>query len=157
MPDVQQSITSQGSAQNFDNSTGNTGSTIQDTRNLAEAFNLFTHYGDEFMDDSPLVGEPGSFILSKTNEKPTTAAAVAAARQKSGSGSGGTANAAKLPPPPPPAAAASASSGKPGPIKIDSSVKAVGKGTEKSPITPGGGKEKVKRKKSKAGISASPT
>ncbi|KAK2764926.1 hypothetical protein FQN54_008623 [Arachnomyces sp. PD_36] len=147
MPDVQQSFTSQGAASNFDNTSGNGGSTAQDTRNLAEAFNLFSKYGDEFMDDSPLVGEPGSFILSKQNEKPANAAT---ARQKSGSGSGGTAGAAKLPPPPPPTA--SPAPGKPGPIKTD--LKAAGKGTEKSPITPGGTKEKVKRKKSKAGVSA---
>lgn len=146
MPDVQQSFTSQGTTQSFDSSTG---STVQDTRNLTESFNLFSKYGDEFMDDSPLVGEPGSFILSKTNEKPT---AAATARQKSGSGNGG---AGKLPPPPPPTG--SASSAKPGPIKTDSTVKAAGKGAEKSPITPGGGREKVKRKKSKAGVSTSPS
>ncbi|KAL1965249.1 hypothetical protein VTN77DRAFT_6003 [Rasamsonia byssochlamydoides] len=39
--------------------------TFQDTRSLMEAFNLLSRYGDEFMDENPLVGEPGSFILSK--------------------------------------------------------------------------------------------
>lgn len=43
-------------------------SSYQDTRNLAESFRLLTRYGDEFMDESPLVGEPGSFILSRTGE-----------------------------------------------------------------------------------------
>lgn len=40
-------------------------SSYQDTRSLADAFNLFTRYGDEFMDENPLQGEPGSFILSR--------------------------------------------------------------------------------------------
>jgi mediator of RNA polymerase II transcription subunit 6 len=42
-----------------------TGSNYQDTRNLAESFSLLTRYGDEFMDENPLAGEPGSFILSR--------------------------------------------------------------------------------------------
>lgn len=146
MPDIQQSFTSQGTAQSFDSSAG---STIQDTRNLTESFNLFSQYGDEYMDDSPLVGEPGSFILSKTNEKPT---AVGASR---GSGSGSASGSGKLQPPPPPTG--SAPSAKPGPVKTENAVKAAGKGAEKSPISPGGGKEKVKRKKSKPGAPISPS
>ncbi|KAJ5882593.1 uncharacterized protein N7529_001265 [Penicillium soppii] len=43
-------------------------SNYQDTRNLAESFNLLTRYGDEFMDENPLVGEPGSFILSRAGD-----------------------------------------------------------------------------------------
>lgn len=46
----------------------NIGSTLQDTRTLAESFNLLSRYGDEFMDESPLVGEPGSFILSRSGD-----------------------------------------------------------------------------------------
>ena len=38
---------------------------FQDTRSLMEAFTLLSRYGDEFMDENPLIGEPGSFILSK--------------------------------------------------------------------------------------------
>lgn len=60
-------------------------STIQDTRTLAESFSLLTRYGEEFMDESPLVGEPGSFILSRNGEnaskaapKPTVPAVTAA-------------------------------------------------------------------------------
>lgn len=48
--------------------TGNTASTFQDTRTLAESFNLFVRYENEYMDESPLVGEPGSFIMSKSTE-----------------------------------------------------------------------------------------
>lgn len=40
----------------------------QDTRNLMEALNLLSRYGDEYMDETPLTGEPGSFILSKATE-----------------------------------------------------------------------------------------
>lgn len=48
--------------------TGNVGSTVQDTRTLAESFSLLTRYEDEFMDENPLVGEPGSFILSRSGD-----------------------------------------------------------------------------------------
>ncbi|KKK22029.1 hypothetical protein ARAM_002107 [Aspergillus rambellii] len=44
------------------------GSTFQDLKTLAESFNLLSRYGDEFMDENPLVGEPGSFILSKAGD-----------------------------------------------------------------------------------------
>lgn len=45
-----------------------TNTSFQDTQSLGEAFNLFTQYGDEFMDENPLVGEPGSFIMSRAGE-----------------------------------------------------------------------------------------
>ncbi|KAL2007316.1 hypothetical protein VTN00DRAFT_8754 [Thermoascus crustaceus] len=70
-------------------------STFQDTRSLAEAFNLLSKYGDEFMDENPLVGEPGSFILSKSSDasvpirqqpppKPSTPVPAAAAAGRAG-------------------------------------------------------------------------
>ncbi|KAL1981314.1 hypothetical protein VTN96DRAFT_2807 [Rasamsonia emersonii] len=40
-------------------------SAFQDTRSLMEALTLLSKYGDEYMDENPLVGEPGSFILTK--------------------------------------------------------------------------------------------
>ncbi|KAE8349048.1 mediator of RNA polymerase II transcription subunit 6 [Aspergillus coremiiformis] len=46
----------------------NAGAVFQDTRTLAESFSLLARYGEEFMDENPLVGEPGSFILSKSGE-----------------------------------------------------------------------------------------
>lgn len=46
----------------------NTGAMVQDARNLAESFNLLSRYGDEYMDENPLVGEPGSFILSRSGD-----------------------------------------------------------------------------------------
>ena len=35
---------------------------------LAESYHLSVRYRKEYMDDNPLVGEPGSFILSKSRE-----------------------------------------------------------------------------------------
>ncbi|KAJ6024554.1 hypothetical protein N7540_005351 [Penicillium herquei] len=43
----------------------NSSSSYRDTRSLAESFTLFAQYGEEFMDETPLVGEPGSFIMSR--------------------------------------------------------------------------------------------
>ncbi|KAA8643220.1 hypothetical protein EYZ11_003124 [Aspergillus tanneri] len=44
------------------------GAMFQDTKTLAESFALLSRFGDEFMDENPLVGEPGSFILSKSGD-----------------------------------------------------------------------------------------
>ncbi|KAK2748105.1 Mediator of RNA polymerase II transcription subunit 6 [Myotisia sp. PD_48] len=40
-------------------------SAAEDMRTLSEALNLLSRYGDEYMDETPLIGEPGSFIFSK--------------------------------------------------------------------------------------------
>jgi mediator of RNA polymerase II transcription subunit 6 len=45
-------------------------SSNEETRNLTEALALLSRYGDEFMDETPLVGEPGSFIFSKASDAP---------------------------------------------------------------------------------------
>lgn len=65
-----------------------TGSSYQDTRNLAEAFHLFTQYGEEFMDEHPLTGEPGSFILSRVGENDRAAGAAVKATSKATLGTG---------------------------------------------------------------------
>ncbi|PYI23273.1 mediator of RNA polymerase II transcription subunit 6 [Aspergillus violaceofuscus CBS 115571] len=62
------------------------GSVYQDTRTLAESFSLLTRYGEEFMDENPLVGEPGSFLMSKAGD-----AAAAAGSSKQGPNAGGVA------------------------------------------------------------------
>ncbi|KAL4926488.1 mediator complex subunit MED6 [Aspergillus undulatus] len=49
----------------FTSTQSGTGSTVSDMRSLAESFQLLAKYGDEYMDESPLMGEPGSFILSR--------------------------------------------------------------------------------------------
>ncbi|KAJ5127578.1 hypothetical protein N7448_008357 [Penicillium atrosanguineum] len=66
-----------------------TNTSFQDTRSLGEAFNLFTQYGDEFMDENPLVGEPGSFIMSRAGENDRAAGTSQAALR---TGPGVTAN-----------------------------------------------------------------
>ncbi|KAI9742059.1 MAG: Mediator of RNA polymerase II transcription subunit 6 [Cirrosporium novae-zelandiae] len=43
---------------------------IQEAMLLAESLNLSIRYGNEYIDENPLVGEPGAFILSKVHEKP---------------------------------------------------------------------------------------
>lgn len=72
-------------------------SSYQDTRNLAEAFKLFTSYGDEFMDENPLVGEPGSFIMSRVSGEADRATAKTAA--KAGPGATTTTTGTPLVPP----------------------------------------------------------
>jgi len=128
----------------------NSSAAIQDARNLAEAFNLLSRYGDEFMDDHPLIGEPGSFIISKKSaELPVTTRLLPVKQVK-------------------PDAQGTGTIGKPGTssatpeIKTDAATIGIGKagkGAEKTPVTPssagGGGKEKVKRRKSKVGAGVS--
>lgn len=65
-----------------------TSSSYKDTRSLAEAFHLFTQYGKEYMDEHPLTGEPGSFILSRAGETDRAAGAAAKAASKATLGTG---------------------------------------------------------------------
>lgn len=41
---------------------------LQSTQLLQNSLSLSLRYGHEYMDDNPLVGEPGSFIITKTRE-----------------------------------------------------------------------------------------
>ncbi|KAL8709023.1 MAG: hypothetical protein Q9225_007519 [Loekoesia sp. 1 TL-2023] len=41
---------------------------MQSAQLLQNSLNLSLRYGHEYMDDNPLVGEPGSFIITKTRE-----------------------------------------------------------------------------------------
>ena len=99
------------------------GSEYQDLQTLTESYHLSQVYGNEYMDENPLVGEPGSFRITKTKEvvpKPVLNIATpfntAMADGKSSES----------------------------PVAPKKS-----KGGEKSPITPGT-KEKKSRRKSKA-------
>lgn len=40
---------------------------IQEMRSFAESLSMAVRYGGEYMDENPLVGEPGSFVLSATH------------------------------------------------------------------------------------------
>ncbi|KXG51222.1 Mediator complex, subunit Med6 [Penicillium griseofulvum] len=109
-----------------------TGSSFQDTRSLAESFSLLTRYGDEFMDESPLVGEPGSFILSRTGGEATGTAAKAV----------------------PKIAATAAATGTPSALPVRAStpqvrVETPGKASDKSSSPPSSAGDKSKRKKSR--------
>lgn len=108
-----------------------TSSSFQDTRSLGEAFNLFTQYGDEFMDENPLVGEPGSFIMSRAGENDRV---TGAAQPASRAGLGATANT------PGPAGRASTPQ-----VRVDTP----GKASDKSNSPPSSGENKGKRKKNR--------
>ncbi|MCJ1385117.1 Mediator of RNA polymerase II transcription subunit 6 [Xylographa soralifera] len=107
---------------------------LRGTSLLADSFLLSTTYGSEYMDENPLVGEPGSFILQKSREAAAQAQVQSQAQLASKS-----AVVVKASAPPTPA-----------PIKTEGLPPEVRKGVkagEKTPVTPGtGGK---KRKKSR--------
>lgn len=111
------------------------GSSFQDTRSLTESFNLFTRYGDEFMDEAPLVGEPGSFILSRVggeNDRGAGAAAKSTAKAAPG------------------ASTVNTPSGAPGRVSTPQvRVDTPGKASDKSSSPPSSGENKGKRKKSR--------
>ncbi|KAJ5921512.1 hypothetical protein N7466_009838 [Penicillium verhagenii] len=109
----------------------NTNSSYHDTRSLAESFSLFTKYGDEFMDETPLVGEPGSFIMSRVGNENDRATKNAAAPKSS---LGVTAN----------------TPGVPGRVSTPQvRVDTPGKASDKSNSPPSSGENKAKRKKNR--------
>ncbi|EEH50209.2 mediator complex subunit MED6 [Paracoccidioides brasiliensis Pb18] len=130
--------------------------TMQDSRSFAEAFNLLSRYGDEFMDDAPLLGEPGSFIIGKAFTEPLATRQQAKALQPKAPTPVPTVGVGVMSKPDTPAgtgvgAGASTWAGAAVPaIKTDAATigaARAGNGGEKSPTTPGGGK--IRRKKSK--------
>jgi hypothetical protein len=96
---------------------------------LAESYTMSLRYGKEYMDDNPLVGEPGSFILSKSRE--TAAPNVAPV-------------APKVPPLSKRPAAPEIKT-----ANLTAPAKKGSKGAEKSPISPAT-KDRKARRKSKA-------
>lgn len=109
-----------------------TSSSYQDTRSLAEAFNLFARYGDEFMDENPLVGEPGSFIMSRVGGENDRATAKATSKVAPGAAATGT-------PSVPPGRVSTPQ------VRVDTP----GKASDKSSSPPSSGENKGKRKKSR--------
>ena len=132
-------------------------SDLRNARNLADAMNLLSRFGDEYMDENPLVGEPGAFIFSKNpasgpggdQERPASTLTVPS--RKPGASGMGT--------PAPSVAPATPS------FKSDAGTVATGKkgerGGERTPATPGtpggtsAGKEKIRKRKSKSGLAGS--
>lgn len=109
--------------------TSNTSSYL-DSRLLEESLNITIKYGDEYMDDNPITGQPGDFHLSTTGRDKDKLATPLASKGPILAG------------------------GKPGGMpKLDTDIAPARKGSkgEKSPKTPGGGRPK--RRKSKALVS----
>ncbi|PWY83024.1 putative MED6 mediator sub complex component [Aspergillus heteromorphus CBS 117.55] len=102
-------------------------SSIQDSRTFAESLSLFSRYGEEFMDEHPLVGEPGSFILSRVTDADRSSSA------KTGPNAGAINAAGRVGTPQ---------------VKVDTP----GKASEKGVATPSGSDEsKMRKKKGKMG------
>ncbi|ERF69316.1 hypothetical protein EPUS_04021 [Endocarpon pusillum Z07020] len=132
MPDVQSATQPMKSASNHDYSE------FEDTQMFLEALNLSSRYGKEYMDDAPLVGEPGNFRTSKVRD---TAAPPKETPSTDRQPSAQSKEKSPAPSPPPP-------------IQTDV-PQAVGKksakGGDRSPTTPGG-REKPKRRKSRPAV-----
>lgn len=108
---------------------------LQSLKLLAESFSLSSRYGSEYMDENPLVGEPGSFILSKSRDTPAGA-------QQRPRGIG----------PPPKASTLPESK----PAEVAPTMKKGVKVVEKSPISPGTKEKKQRRKSKVAGATTTP-
>ncbi|KAI9880379.1 MAG: hypothetical protein M1830_003696 [Pleopsidium flavum] len=106
-------------------------SEYQEAQTLAESFALSLRYNNEYMDENPLVGEPGSFILSKSHEQP---------QMQSQSQSRPPVSVKRSAPPTPQPK-----------VAIPPMTAGNGsKGGERSPITPGTKDKSAKRRKSRA-------
>jgi mediator of RNA polymerase II transcription subunit 6 len=117
---------------------------LQDTSTLLKAINMSLLYGKEYMNEMPLVGEPGHFRLAKTKDAFAPPSVSKPAQSASQQVSPTKGSLVPSPPPPPP------------PIQTDvppATSKKSAKGTEKSPTTPASS-QKAKRRKSKAIINA---
>ena len=110
---------------------------VQSARLLETSYDLLLRYGNEYMDENPLTGEPGSFKLSKTRE----------------SGLGALSNASQISNQP---FKTSVPTRKPPPPQLQTSpplegAKKASPGSAKSPITPGTKRKKERRKSRPAG------
>ena len=119
---------------------------LQGVHMLALSYDLAGRYGNEYMDENPIVGEPGAFKLSKSHN---TSFATSMTTSKTSSQAQEASN------------TSSQSAGVPTPVKsavptpqlktedLPAPPRKATKGSEKSPITPST-KEKKSRRKSKA-------
>ena len=134
MPDTQMSDTSSIKGSLLPKPTS---SDYKDTRTLADSFERFIRYSNEYADENPLLGEPGSFAISRSKEKPVSHPPSQLEQVQT---------ATKTTP-----------AATPPPLEVKTDIPSVsGKktgtltGGAKSPVTPGTGKDKQKRRKSKA-------
>ena len=110
-------------------------SDYQDMRMLAESWDLSIRYGNDYMDENPMTGEPGSFKLSKSRDL-----ALSSSTSNTTAPQPFRASTKKVTAPP---------------IKTDLKIEKEKKstpGTAKSPITPGTKDKKGRRKSKAAGI-----
>ncbi|KAI9831961.1 MAG: hypothetical protein M1826_002689 [Phylliscum demangeonii] len=125
------SATKSSSAGNAMMQTSLSGESLHEVRSLAESFSLTLRYMDEYMDENPLLGEPGSFIFSSTHApshpKKDVAVVDATANDDNAATTAATATAA---------------------VTATVAGKRPSKSTEKTPTSPGGA-GKSKRRKSK--------
>ena len=115
---------------------------------LAESYRLSRRYANEYMDENPIVGEPGSFRLTKSYDATLTT-------------SMSTNRSAQSFKAPTPAVEPAVAKEAPPLLRTEDlgAAKKLGKGGEKSPITPGvkDKKDKKERRKSKAAGSGETT
>ena len=119
---------------------------LQGVQMLEYSYNLFNRYGTEYMDENPIVGEPGAFKLSKShNTSLATSMTTSKTSSQAQEGSKLSSQSTEVPTP--------GKSAVPTPqLKTEdlpAPVRKATKGSEKSPTTPGT-KEKKSRRKSKA-------
>ena len=103
-------------------------SSYMDSRLLEETLNISLKYGDEYMDENPITGQPGDFHLSTTGRDKDKLVAPVSSKVPTSDG----AKTSAIP-------------------KLDTDIPPARKGSkaEKSPKTPSGGVPKPKRRKSK--------
>ena len=119
---------------------------LQGVQMLEYSYSLFNRYGNEYMDENPIVGEPGAFKLSKShNSSLATSMTMSKTSSQAPDGSKSSTQTTEIPTP--------AKSAVPTPqLKTDdlpAPIRKATKGSEKSPTTPST-KEKKSRRKSKA-------
>lgn len=106
-------------------------STYLDNKLLEETLSISLKYGNEYMDENPITGQPGEFHLSTTGRDKDKLAAPVNGKGAAGDGKAGVVS------------------------KLNTDILSARKGSksDKSPKTPAGGMPKLKRRKSK-GLSA---
>jgi len=119
----------------------------QSNQMLGESYNLSLRYGNEYMDENPIVGEPGSFRLTKSHDSTLTSSMSTNKSSQS----------LTVAPP-----VKEIEVPTPQPLKTEdlpAPVRKSAKGGEKSPTIPGAKekKEKKERRKSKAAGAATTT
>jgi mediator of RNA polymerase II transcription subunit 6 len=120
-------------------STNTNASNYLDIKLLEESLNITLKYGDEYMDENPITGQPGDFHLSTTGRKEKDKLMVPAA--------------GKVPTP----AASAKPSAPPTPLKTDIPPARKGSKVDKSPKAPGMPKPKRRKSKTQGSGGISPT